>query len=131
MLFNSIIRIHQVEQAVQGKGKPIILYCRLLPFNTAHLSPLQFCFSMGGSLETKIQSNKDMYKKEGFEDVDKSFGRESRCPRDSLSNFIFSCIFFRSLKACFELLNAEFTNVKHMKGGFSTWAYEKRPTENS
>eukprot|EP00471_Norrisiella_sphaerica_P005364 CAMPEP_0184482076 /NCGR_PEP_ID=MMETSP0113_2-20130426/3650_1 /TAXON_ID=91329 /ORGANISM="Norrisiella sphaerica, Strain BC52" /LENGTH=268 /DNA_ID=CAMNT_0026861605 /DNA_START=228 /DNA_END=1032 /DNA_ORIENTATION=+ len=86
----------KVAEVIKDKSKPVILYC-----------------GMGGSMETKIQSQKEMYAKNGFEDVDKSFGRESR-----------------SLKACFELLNAGFTNVKHLKGGFSTWKYEKRPVES-
>jgi len=67
---------------------------------------------MGGSMETKIESNKKRYKDKGYEDVDKSFGRESR-----------------SLKACFELINAGFSDVKHLKGGFSTWKYEKKAVE--
>jgi len=83
----------KLESAVGGKNKPVVLYC-----------------GMGGNLDTKIQSSKAMYKEKGYEDVDKSFGKESR-----------------SLKACFELLNAGFKNVKHMKGGYSTWKYEKRP----
>mmetsp|Transcript_2077 Transcript_2077/g.3800 ORF Transcript_2077/g.3800 Transcript_2077/m.3800 type:complete len:98 (-) Transcript_2077:236-529(-) len=84
----------KVMEAVGGKNKPLILYC-----------------GMGGSLETKTRSSKAAYK-EGFEDVEKSFGKESR-----------------SLKACFELINAGFSNVKHLAGGFSTWRFEKRPVE--
>eukprot|EP00466_Bigelowiella_natans_P001480 jgi/Bigna1/89643/estExt_fgenesh1_pg.C_530017 len=86
----------KVLEAVGGeKDRPLVLYC-----------------GMGGSMETKIESNKKRYKDKGYEDVDKSFGRESR-----------------SLKACFELINAGFSDVKHLKGGFSTWKYEKKAVE--
>ncbi|KAI7840270.1 hypothetical protein COHA_006052 [Chlorella ohadii] len=48
------------------------------------------------------------------QDPDRAFGRETR-----------------SLKACYELMQAGYTNVIHLKGGLSSWRYNGYPTEGS
>lgn len=64
--------------------------------------------AIGGTLDTvvKVASTGKITKT----DKDRSFGRESR-----------------SLKACYELMRAGYTNVIHMEGGFSQWRHQGIP----
>lgn len=64
--------------------------------------------AIGGTLDTvvKVASTGKITKT----DKDRSFGRESR-----------------SLKACYELMRAGYTNVIHMEGGFSQWRHQGYP----
>jgi len=64
--------------------------------------------SIGGTLDTvvKVASTGKITKT----DKDRSFGRESR-----------------SLKACYELMRAGYTNVIHLEGGFSQWRHQGYP----
>jgi rhodanese-related sulfurtransferase len=61
----------------------------------------------GGKLTTGIKGRRGTY-----DDPDRQFGIESR-----------------SLKACYELIQAGFTNIVHLEGGLSRWRYEGNPTE--
>lgn len=63
----------------------------------------------GGRLETGRMGRRGK-----FDDKDLSFGIESR-----------------SLKGCYELMEAGYTNVLHLNGGMSTWRHEKNPTIKS
>lgn len=64
--------------------------------------------NVGGTLDTvvKVASTGKITKT----DKDRSFGRESR-----------------SLKACYELLRAGYSNVTHLEGGFAEWRYQGYP----
>mmetsp|Transcript_16381 Transcript_16381/g.49101 ORF Transcript_16381/g.49101 Transcript_16381/m.49101 type:complete len:271 (-) Transcript_16381:272-1084(-) len=61
----------------------------------------------GGRLQTGKKGRRGT-----FDDKDLSFGIESR-----------------SLKGCYELMQAGYTNVVHLDGGISTWRFKKNPTE--
>lgn len=65
--------------------------------------------NIGGTLDTvvKVESSGKV-----AEDKDRAFGRESR-----------------SLKACYELLEAGFKNVLHLDGGYQQWLYEELEIE--
>ena len=67
---------------------------------------LVVCCSIGGSMETETVSKRGKV----FSDPEKAFGRESR-----------------SLKACYELIQAGFPNVAHLEGGIAMWRHEDRP----
>jgi len=76
--------------------------------------PFYVMCSQGGSMDRIVTSNKldgqgKPYTKR-FEDPERDFGRESR-----------------SLKAAFELYNAGFTNLKHVRGGYQRWIKEELP----
>lgn len=64
--------------------------------------------SRGGTLKTYVERKGPKAKK--FEDPWLSFGISSR-----------------SLKACYELQQAGFTDVRHVEGGLSDWAYKGLP----
>lgn len=66
--------------------------------------------NIGGTLDTviRVASTGKLTKT----DKDRSFGRESR-----------------SLKACYELLRAGYTNVVHLEGGLSEWRYKGYPLD--
>lgn len=63
----------------------------------------------GGRLETGRMGRRGK-----FDDKDLSFGIESR-----------------SLKGCYELMEAGYTNVLHLDGGLGTWRHQKNPTIKS
>ncbi|KAL4458437.1 hypothetical protein ABPG75_013302 [Micractinium tetrahymenae] len=67
--------------------------------------------AVGGTLETVVRVASTG---KSAKDPDRSFGRETR-----------------SLKACYELMQAGYTNVVHLKGGLSNWRYNGYPTESS
>lgn len=64
----------------------------------------------GGTLETTVERTGP--KAKSFKDPEKAYG-----------------IATRSLKACFELQEAGFKNVLHVKGGLNQWLYEDLPWE--
>lgn len=67
------------------------------------------CCDIGGTLETIVRRpGRDRE----FADKDRAFGRESR-----------------SLKACFELQQAGFTNVLHLKDGYNMWLHLGYPVQ--
>lgn len=66
--------------------------------------------TIGGTLDTVVRVASTGKKTET--DKDRAFGRESR-----------------SLKACYELMWAGFTDVVHLKGGLSEWTYDGNPVE--
>lgn len=85
------------------KGQKIILTC-----------------AIGGSLDTKLRLRPDKYK-DGINDLDRSFGRESR-----------------SLKAAYELYKGtpgwggwNSSNMVFMDGGFQQWRYQGYPCETT
>lgn len=65
--------------------------------------------TLGGTLDTMIRTSKT---KPAYADVTRSFGRESR-----------------SLKGCYELIQAGYKNVWHLEGGLNEWFYQGLPTE--
>ncbi|PSC68348.1 rhodanese-like domain-containing chloroplastic [Micractinium conductrix] len=67
--------------------------------------------AVGGTLDTmvRVASTGKQCK-----DPDRSFGRETR-----------------SLKACYELMQAGYSNVVHLQGGLSSWRYNGYPVESS
>ncbi|CAK9222460.1 unnamed protein product [Sphagnum troendelagicum] len=65
--------------------------------------------AIGGTLDTFVERKGAKAKK--FKDPERLFGRQSR-----------------SLKAAYELLEAGFTNVVHLKGGFNQWTHLQLPT---
>lgn len=67
----------------------------------------------GGSMETTTVTQKVGYTKE-FQDPDKAFGIESR-----------------SLKACYELFEAGFTDVYFLKGGITAWRVDNLPMQGA
>ena len=67
---------------------------------------LVVCCSIGGSMETEVVSKRG----KKFNDPEKAFGRESR-----------------SLKACYELIQAGYPKVAHLKGGIAMWAHKEMP----
>lgn len=71
--------------------------------------PLIVACNRGGSMKTTVSKQKNGYVKV-YEDPDKSFGIESR-----------------SLKACYELFQANFTNIYFLKGGINQYQYEGYP----
>lgn len=66
--------------------------------------------SVGGTLDTVVRVASTGKKTET--DKDRAFGRETR-----------------SLKACYELLKAGFTDVVHLEGGLADWRYKGYPLE--
>lgn len=64
--------------------------------------------SIGGTLDTVVRVASTGKKTET--DKDRAFGRESR-----------------SLKACYELMRAGFTDVVHLEGGLGDWRYNGYP----
>ena len=64
--------------------------------------------SIGGTLDTFIR----VKGKKPFADPIRQFGRESR-----------------SLKACYEFIQAGYKNVYHLEGGFQEWFYQGFPAE--
>jgi rhodanese-related sulfurtransferase len=71
--------------------------------------PLIVACNRGGSMATTVLKKKNGYTKE-YADPDRSFGIESR-----------------SLKACYELYEAGFTNIYVLKGGINQWRYDGKP----
>ncbi|PRW59516.1 rhodanese-like domain-containing chloroplastic [Chlorella sorokiniana] len=67
--------------------------------------------AVGGTLDTVVRVATTG---KSAQDPDRAFGRETR-----------------SLKACYELMQAGYTNVIHLKGGLSSWRYNGYPTEAS
>ncbi|EFN54379.1 hypothetical protein CHLNCDRAFT_135678 [Chlorella variabilis] len=67
--------------------------------------------AVGGTLDTVVRVASTGKQ---ASDPDRSFGRETR-----------------SLKACYELMTAGYTNVVHLQGGLSTWRYRGYPTEGT
>lgn len=63
---------------------------------------------LGGTLDTNVVGPGG--RKVCKDDPERAFGRESR-----------------SLKACYELMEAGFTNVVHLKGGLPQWRFEDLP----
>ncbi|KAL4854986.1 Rhodanese-like domain-containing protein 14 [Chlorella vulgaris] len=70
--------------------------------------PVIIACAVGGTLDTIVRVASTG---KSCKDPDRSFGRETR-----------------SLKACYELLNAGYSNVVHLKGGLSQWRYDGYPT---
>lgn len=68
--------------------------------------PLIVMCSIGGTLDTMIRRPG----RKPYADPDRSFGRESR-----------------SLKACYEIMMAGYSNVKHVSGGLQVWRKEGLP----
>jgi rhodanese-related sulfurtransferase len=66
--------------------------------------------SVGGTLDTVVRVASTGKKTET--DKDRAFGRETR-----------------SLKACYELMRAGFTDVVHLQGGLCEWRHEGYPIE--
>jgi rhodanese-related sulfurtransferase len=66
--------------------------------------------SVGGTLDTVVRVASTGKKTET--DKDRAFGRETR-----------------SLKACYELMRAGFTDVVHLEGGLCEWRHEGYPME--
>ena len=66
--------------------------------------------SIGGTLDTFIRRPG----RKPYPDPDRSFGRESR-----------------SLKACFEMMQNGYTDVRHLSGGLQMWRKEGFPVEDS
>ena len=68
--------------------------------------------NIGGTLDTvvRVASTGKLTKT----DKDRSFGRESR-----------------SLKACYELMKAGYTNIVHLEGGLADWRHKGYPVEPS
>lgn len=66
--------------------------------------------SVGGTLQTFVERKGPKAKK--YNDPERLFGRQSR-----------------SLKAIYELQQAGFTNVVHLKGGFNDWLHLDYPVE--
>lgn len=75
-------------------------------------APVIVYCSRGGSLETETVRVTSIRTKR-YNDPEKAFGLESR-----------------SLKACYHLLEAGFTNVMHLKGGISQWRYDGLPVSD-
>ncbi len=73
-------------------------------------APVVVMCSRGGSLDTVVRVAATG--KFTATDKDHAFGRETR-----------------SLKACYELMRAGYTNVVHLKGGLNSWRYEGYATE--
>lgn len=80
-----------------------------------------FMCATGGTLETQITrvsggddrtGNTGRVKKKVYNDPDRNFGKESR-----------------SLKACYEALQAGYKNVIHVDGGLNQWRYDDYPVE--
>eukprot|EP00898_Chlorokybus_atmophyticus_P009096 jgi/Chlat1/9188/Chrsp97S08459 len=65
--------------------------------------------ALGGTLDTIIRTRPD---KKLYADPDRAFGRESR-----------------SLKGAFELFQAGYKNVAHLKGGLNQWSHEQLPMD--
>lgn len=65
---------------------------------------------IGGTLLTYVERGGAKYKK--FADPERKFGRQSR-----------------SLKAIYELQEAGFKNVLHLKDGLNQWIYEGLPID--
>lgn len=87
----------QKAQSILKKGQKIIVVC-----------------SIGGTLDTKLRLRPDKYK-DGINDQDRAFGRESR-----------------ALKACHELLKAGWNgkNMVFMEGGFQQWKHQGFPIDS-
>lgn len=68
--------------------------------------------SLGGTLTVGMPPWAPDRKKSFKDDPERAFGRESR-----------------SLKACYELLEAGWQDVVHMEGGLPQWRYEGKPVE--
>jgi len=66
--------------------------------------------TVGGTLDTVVRVASTGKFTET--DKDRSFGRESR-----------------SLKACYELMKAGFSDIVHLRGGLSEWNYNGYPVE--
>eukprot|EP00197_Chlamydomonas_leiostraca_P009640 CAMPEP_0202865800 /NCGR_PEP_ID=MMETSP1391-20130828/6358_1 /ASSEMBLY_ACC=CAM_ASM_000867 /TAXON_ID=1034604 /ORGANISM="Chlamydomonas leiostraca, Strain SAG 11-49" /LENGTH=262 /DNA_ID=CAMNT_0049545677 /DNA_START=1 /DNA_END=789 /DNA_ORIENTATION=- len=73
------------------------------------------CCAIGGTLDTKVRTRPDKYK-EGINDPDRSFGRESR-----------------SLKAAYEFFQAGWSssNLVFIEGGYQQWKYDGLPIATS
>lgn len=67
--------------------------------------------TVGGTLDTVVRVKSTG---KSARDPDRAFGRETR-----------------SLKACYELMQAGYSNVVHLKGGLSSWRFNGYPTESS
>ncbi|GMH32229.1 hypothetical protein BSKO_00063 [Bryopsis sp. KO-2023] len=72
-------------------------------------SKLILICGLGGTLKTTVAT-----KKKTFSDPERGFGKESR-----------------SLKGCYELLQAGFKDVYHVAGGYSQWRFDGLDTESS
>ena len=68
--------------------------------------PIIVMCSIGGTLDTMIRRPG----RKPYADPDRNFGRESR-----------------SLKACYEIMTAGYSNVKHLEGGLQIWRKEGLP----
>lgn len=68
--------------------------------------------SLGGTLTVGMPPWSPDRKKSFKDDPERAFGRESR-----------------SLKACYELLEAGWKDVTHMEGGLPQWRFEGKPVE--
>jgi rhodanese-related sulfurtransferase len=68
--------------------------------------------SLGGTLTVGMPPWSPDRKKSFKDDPERAFGRESR-----------------SLKACYELLEAGWKDVVHMEGGLPQWRFEGKPVE--
>jgi rhodanese-related sulfurtransferase len=71
--------------------------------------PIIVACNRGGSMRTTVSKQKNGYVKV-YEDPDRSFGIESR-----------------SLKACYELYQANFTNIYFLKGGINQYQHDEFP----
>jgi rhodanese-related sulfurtransferase len=74
--------------------------------------PIIVACNRGGSMGTTVSKQKNGYVKV-YEDPDRSFGIDSR-----------------SLKACYELYQANFTNIYFLKGGINQYQHEGFPMGN-
>lgn len=74
--------------------------------------PVVVACDIGGTLEVTIEKKRGGKVVKAFEDKERVFGRESR-----------------SLKACYELKKAGFSQLYHLKDGQHMWEYQGLPME--
>ncbi len=87
-----------------------MLHPAMHPHPSKHHAVIIAC-AVGGTLDTIVRVASTG---KSAKDPDRAFGRETR-----------------SLKACYELMQAGWSNVVHLKGGLSSWRFNGYPTEAS
>jgi len=109
-LWDNIKRIAMMGFAMKATERDPDYRQKLLTSLKKNQKVILVC-AIGGTLDTKLRLRPDKYK-DGINDQDRAFGRESR-----------------ALKACYEFYQAGWSgsNVVYMTGGFQSWKFEGFP----
>mmetsp|Transcript_5748 Transcript_5748/g.35737 ORF Transcript_5748/g.35737 Transcript_5748/m.35737 type:complete len:141 (+) Transcript_5748:426-848(+) len=107
--FDNLKRLAMAGFAMEATERDPDFVQKVLDKGIQKEDKLIVCCDIGGTLETIVRRpGRDRE----FADKDRAFGRESR-----------------SLKACFELQQAGFTNVLHLKDGYNMWLHLGYPVQ--